>query len=81
MSELSPLTGVRTPCLDGHMTTTQSFSTNVYGGEFSSTTRGIARHSGVYTAITQAHSREFKTLAGAVAFMARYGYDAHGRRL
>lgn len=63
------------------MTTTQDFSTNVYGGEFSSTTRGIAYHDRTFTAITQVHSRDFKTLKGAVAFMARYGYDAHGRRL
>lgn len=60
-------------------TTTLGFSINVYGGEFSSTTRGIAQHDGIYTAITQVHSREFKTLGGAIAFMARYGYDAHGR--
>jgi hypothetical protein len=62
-------------------TTTSTFGINVFGGEFSSTTRGIAQHDGVFTAITQAHSRDFKTLNGAVAFMARYGYDAHGRRL
>lgn len=63
------------------MNTTQDFSTNVYGGEYSSTTRGIATHDGTYTAITQAHSRDFKTLRAAIAFMARYGYDAHGRRI
>lgn len=65
-----------------HMTKPHDdFGINVYGGEYCSTTRGIAAHDGIYTAITQAHSREFKTLKAAVAFMARYGFDAHGRRI
>lgn len=57
------------------------FGTTVHGNEFSNSTRGIAQHDGVFTAITQAHSREFKTLKGAVAFMNRYGYDARGQRI
>lgn len=60
---------------------TTDFGISVHGNEFSNSTRGIAQHDGVFTAIAQAHSREFKTLAGAVRFMARYGYDAHGRRI
>lgn len=65
------------------MTTTQpqGFSDNVFGNEFSNHRRGIQKHSGGFTAITSADSRDFKTLAGAVAFMARRGYDAHGRRI
>lgn len=52
----------------------QTFSLNVFGNEYSSTTRGIAQHDGVFTAVTQTDSRDFKTLKGAVAFMARFGY-------
>lgn len=62
-------------------TATAPFGITIHGNEFSSSTRGIAQHDGIFTAITQAHSRDFKTLRGAVAFMARYGYDAHGDRL
>lgn len=67
------------------MTTTsgtrdQDFGTSVHGNEFTSRLRGIQAHDGVFTAITQADSREFKTLHGAVAHMARYGFNAYGHR-
>lgn len=61
--------------------TAANFGTTVHGNEFSNLTRGIQAHDGIYTAITSAFSREFKTLRGAVAYMARMGYDAQGRRL
>jgi hypothetical protein len=63
------------------MTTTQEFSDTVFGNEFTSRRRGIVKHSGGYTAMTSADSRDFKTLKGAIDFMARRGYDAHGRRI
>ena len=62
-------------------TTAATFGTTVHGNEFSNQMRGIQAHDGIFTAITAAHSRDFRTLNGAVRHMARYGYDAHGRRL
>lgn len=44
-------------------------------------TRGIVKLGGVYKAVTPVVCQDFKTLRGAVAFMARKGYDSHGRRL
>jgi hypothetical protein len=44
--------------------------------------RGISGpYDSAYTAITGAQSKTFKTLAGAVRWMAVRGYDAHGRRI
>lgn len=74
------LTHVMTPCNDSRMETT-SFGITVHGNEFSNQLRGIQAHDGIFTAITAASSREFKTLTGAVRHMAAYGFDAHGRRI
>lgn len=37
--------------------------------------------SGLYTAFTPNYCRDFKTLRGAVAFLAKLGIDARGRRV
>lgn len=80
---MKSLRGVRTPGTVLYMETTQAaeFGTTVHGNEFSNQTRGIQAHDGVFTAITAASSREFKTLKGAIRHMAHYGFDAHGRRI
>lgn len=48
-----------------------------YGGYV----RGIGGGNGShFVALTGPTSKTFKTLAGAVRYMARFGYDAYGRR-
>jgi hypothetical protein len=43
--------------------------------------RGISGVNGAYVALTGPTSKTFKTLNGAVRYMERFGYDAHGERI
>lgn len=44
--------------------------------------RGIYRQGDTFTAFCHAaFVRDFKTLKGAIRYMERMGYDAHGRRI
>jgi hypothetical protein len=42
--------------------------------------RGVTEQDGIYTAFSHSFSKDFKTLGGAVRYMARMGYDAYGQR-
>ena len=47
-------------------------------GDFLAT--GYVFHDGIYTAMTRIDSRDFKTEKGAIAWLARWGYSADGKR-
>lgn len=62
--------------------TTNTFGVTRFGGD---KVRGITFNddgvSGLYSAFTPNYCRDFKTLRGAVDFLAKLGIDAHGRRM
>jgi hypothetical protein len=59
-----------------HGTTLVGAGSDGYGGYV----RGIAGD-GPYVALTGATSRTYKTLKGAIRYMAYLGYDEYGRRI
>lgn len=81
------LTGVLTHASVTYMNTATSTSTHgtvLVGADsdgHGGYVRGISGINGTFTALTGATSKSFKTLAGAVRYLARFGYDAYGRRV